>query len=225
MADKAVVVGGFVCCILVICAIVLAVKVTQNQVESCTDKTFHDIPVAKFRVEEKFWTTRQRSEIFPYDTANMTKLGSLTNRPSVFKTAYSYRDMYDNVVAQATKGSLKFSFTIERCTQPKSFDTYELERVSFILFGRVEWKLRKNGELIGLPSKSAFGCQPDVMIESFDGSGMLAVLDRSCQVIVFTDTWLVINYKPNILENYVVAYIAYIVTNYENEENSKKKKT
>lgn len=218
-------VAAFVCCILTIAGIAIAVNVTLNQQESCTGKDFHDLP-PKCRVVEKFWSARDRSEVYPFDAENMTKIGSFTHQPSVFKTAYSYRDLFDNVVAQATKGTLKFAFVIQRCSNPKSFDQYELERDGYVLFGQVKWKLRKNGELIGIPSKSSIGCQPDVMIEAIDGSGMLAVLDRSCQVIVFTDTWLVTNYRPDLVENYVVAQIAYIVTNYENEEsNAKKKKT
>lgn len=240
-----VIIGAFVCCILVAVSIAITVKVVQNAQESCSTSPFHDLPT-QFRVVEQYFSTRSRAKLYGYEENNNTELGSLTTRPSVFKTAYSYRDLADHVVAEAEKGSFLFTFTINQCAEAgaRNVATYELEREFFVLFGQVtvlfvatcsffsaseqtkcvfvqvNYYLRKNGTLIGKPTKNTwFQCRPDVMIEGIDGS-LLAVLDRSCFGSLFTDHWRVTNYRPDLVENYVLAFIAYVTTQYENDQRS-----
>lgn len=213
--------GAVVCCLATIAIIVVvSVRFSIAAQEGCTADMFDDIAQTTFVMKEQFFTARSRLKI--YDSKNQ-EIGSFTTQPSLTKTVYSFRDMQDQVVAQAVKGAFSWTYRIGRCEKGAIGPAYELERIWFTI-GVIEYNLRKNGVLIGNPAKKTwFTCRPDIVIESPNGT-LIATATRSCLGSLFVDTWNMTNYEPNNIENYALGFIAYITTQQENSASSSKKK-
>lgn len=200
-----------VCCCLIIVIVSLSVSLSIRAEETCSDKPFHDLP-SEYWVEQEWYSQRARSTIY---NRNRTEIGSFTRKPLGTSTKYRYRDYADNVVAKADRGALSRTFYISRCDEKG--DKYELYK-HFWTLGKVVYDLKKNGELIGQPTKKTwFKCKPDIVLEDTNEE-LLASIGRSCGESWFVNKWNIANYQPDKVDNYVLGFIAYITTQEEKAE-------
>ena len=186
-------------------------RARQNHLQICP---------AQFFVEQDVLTERAEAQV---QSSTSQLLGSFATRPTVTDTEYSYHDASGDVVAQIEKSAFSWTYTFSRCD--KAGSVFTVSRTTIFAFTNIQYNLAKDGQAIGFPSKDIFFvCKPDVIIADADNN-VLATLDRSCLGSLWSDHWNVTNYKPDLIDNYVLGGIAYFVTQEENAAKSAKKKS
>lgn len=192
----------------------------------CDDVAFRDIPTDEtneFSMEADLISFNNKMRILNSDGGN---IGSFIKVTDGGRTKFRYRyidndglyDVYkeEYVMANIEKKSVVGAdrYTINRCDGTGIEYRYEERALSI---DSVHYDLYKNDTLIGTSDESNIVlCKSDINMEDIDGT-ILATLSRSCSNSIFRDKWTIHNNHPDIVENYVVAFIGYLTTLKENE--------
>jgi|AntRauTorckE6833_2_1112554.scaffolds.fasta_scaffold15250_3 hypothetical protein len=174
--------------------------------------------VSEFKMEEVALTFRKEINILDN---NNNKIGSFFQIIDGGNVKYRYKAIISNseeyVVGQIE--NIPFGgvsrFFLSRCNQTGS--VFILEEKSVTL-DDLEYKLYKDDILIGETNDDIIAlCKPDLSLVDLDNNP-IAILRRGCGS-TFVDKWNIINFQDNLIDNYVIGFIAYITTLNENREN------
>lgn len=173
--------------------------------------------VSEFKMEEVALTFRKEINILD---KNNNRIGSFFERVDGGTIKYKYKAIVSNdeeyVVGQIENvpfGSID-RFFLSRCDETGS--VFMLEE-KYITIDELEYKLYKDDILIGKTNDDVVAlCKPKLSLVGLDNKP-IAILGRGCSSM-FVDKWNIINFQDNIIDNYVIGFIAYITTLNENRE-------
>lgn len=189
---------------------------TKNDI---VNKTNCNETVTEFLLEEKALTFRKEMKIQDLDERN---IGSYLERVDGGTTKYRYKyidDREEYVVGQIENRQIgdAHRYFLSRCDN--TGQVFRLEE-KIVRLDNIEYKLYKNDTLIGETSENIIAiCKPDISLVDLDNKP-LATLSRGCSDSTFIDRWMIINFQNDLVDNYVVGFIAYITTLRENDDNN-----
>ena len=137
-----------------------------------------------------------------------------------FSYKYRYKDLQEDrffTVANIDDNGLlsQNKYELSRCINSTNSTVFRYEEILFN-FNKIGYQLYKNDILIGESSEDIYSiCKPDIyLIDIFNNP--LASLTRGCINSIFRDKWNVINFKPELIDDYVIGFLGYITTLNEN---------
>lgn len=186
------------------------------------------LPTVVFFMEENLISMKNQMRILvnSKDRSEDIGVGTFIEKvdPKSSDFRYRYKDLKKDrefVVGLIDKKRFlsqdRYIFT--RCSNDSADrnNTYRLEE-KVITFDDIEYKLYKNDILIGESSEDILTlCKSAVQLIDNQGN-LIALLERGCAESFLRDRWKVTNYRPDLVDDYVVGFLGYITTLREAKE-------
>jgi hypothetical protein len=159
-----------------------------------------------FTLNSQFISFKSQMEIHDL---NQKLLGYYSTKGfDMFRYLY-YQNGNQYTGATIERALFSSAYFISRCNSNYNYQfiwNSDILKERFIIY--------KNGMLLGESLKDQFiSCKPSVTVMTSGENGtVIAELNRSCGESFFSDVWKVVNYRPDLMENYALGALAYITT-------------
>jgi hypothetical protein len=192
------------------------------------------LPTVVFFMEENLISMKNQMRILvnKRDDSKDVYVGTFIEKVSAGSSdfRYRYKDLEKDrefVVAEIDKKRFlsQSRYILSRCTvnandvNKNTSSVFRLDE-KVITFDDIEYELYKDDVLIGESSENSLTlCKSAVQLVDNDGT-LLALLERGCTESFLRDRWKVTNYRPDLVDDYVVGFLGYLTTLREANEGT-----